>query len=232
MDDFSVLMPFSEGADTSSLYDEQVRAMLGERKLMINSEITDTVFENVALRILQFNQEDDCIDNPEWRRPIWLYINSVGGDVFAGMNLINVIRASKTPVYTVCFAQCASMAFHIFIAGHKRFSFADSVLMLHDGEISIANTDSKVRDFMHFSDALNERLKRHVLKHTAITEELYDKNHSRDWYFFADTEGKELGCVDYVIGKEDGHADIDLMLNHYVPLNTIPHPKSWGFAEQ
>lgn len=191
---------FSAG-ESDSLYDLQVKENLSQRKIVLNDTIDENILENVCLYIMKWNQEDKYIPQ-ENRKPIWLYMNSPGGGVIDGMNLLNIISSSKTPVYTVCFSMCASMAFHIFIAGHKRYCFKDSVLLIHDGQVSINNSSSKAKDTMKFIESLDNRVKTHVLKHTNITAEFYDSIYDTEYYLFGDTEGKELGCVDYIIGDD------------------------------
>lgn len=186
---------------TSSYFDELIKLHFDQRKIIFNKGVDDSILEDVSLRILQWNREDKDIPS-EKRQPIWLYIQSGGGDVIAGMNLIDVINASATPVYTVCFSDCASMAFHIFITGHKRFCFKNSILLIHDGQIAINNSTSKAKDTMKFIEGLDQRTKHHVLEHTKITEEFYDSIYDTEYYIFADDKGKELGCVDYIIGED------------------------------
>ena len=195
--------------DTGSddLYSAQIKEHLEQRKIILNAIIDDDTMESVVLHILRWNMEDKDIP-VEKRKPIWLYINSPGGDVVYGLNVIDTIKASETPVYTVCFSECASMAFHIFIVGHKRYCFKNSILLIHDGEVSISNSSSKAKDTMKFIDSLDERIKQHLLENTKITAEFYESIYDTEYYLFANDKGKELGCTDYIIGED-------------VPLTTI-----------
>ena len=195
--------------DTGSddLYSDQIKEHLEQRKIILNAIIDDDTMESVVLHILRWNMEDKDI-SVEKRKPIWLYINSPGGDVVYGLNVIDAIKASETPIYTVCFSECASMAFHIFIAGHKRYCFKNSILLIHDGEVSISNSSSKAKDTMKFIDSLDERIKQHLLENTKITAEFYESIYDTEYYLFANDKGKELGCTDYIIGED-------------VPLTTI-----------
>lgn len=189
------------------MYTIQTKQHLAQRKIILNDVVDEDVVRNITLNIFQWNKEDKDIPI-EKRKPIWLYLNSPGGDVTEGLNVIDVIKASQTPVYTVCFATCASMAFHIFIAGHKRYCFKNSILLIHDGEVSISNSSSKAKDTMKFIESLDERVKQHILENTKITSEFYESIYDTEYYLFANDKGKELGCVDYIIGED-------------VPLSTI-----------
>ena len=81
-----------------------------QRKLFINEIIDPTIVSDIVKSILQFNKDDKGIPYEE-RRPILLYISTNGGDVDAGFELIDVIIASKTPVYTINLGYCYSMGF-------------------------------------------------------------------------------------------------------------------------
>lgn len=190
-----------EVCDDDNMYTVQTKQHLSQRKIILNDVIDEDVMRNVTLHILQWNKEDKDIP-VEKRKPIWLYLNSPGGDVTEGLNVIDVIKSSETPVYTVCFSTCASMAFHLFIAGHKRYCFKNSILLIHDGEVSISNSSSKAKDTMKFIECLDERIKKHVLENTKITAEFYESIYDTEYYLFANDKGKELGCVDYIIGED------------------------------
>lgn len=183
------------------LEEEQIRENLEKRILVLNDEISVSILEKCSLYIMKWNTEDKDLQ-VEKRKPIWLYLQTPGGDVIAGFSLIDVIQTSETPVYTVCFSDCASMGFHIFISGHKRYAFKNSILLIHDGEISVNNSSSKAKDTMKFFETLDKRIKNHVTTSTKITPEFYDSIYDKEYYMYANEEGKELGCVDYIIGED------------------------------
>lgn len=193
--------------ENDDLYTSQMKQHLSQRKIVLNGIVDENTLENISLYIMQWNMEDKDLPVSK-RKPIWLYLDSCGGDVISGLNVIDVIKSSETPVNTVCFSQCASMAFHIFIAGHKRYAFKNSILLIHDGEVSISNSSSKAKDTMKFIENLDERVKQHVINNTKITAEFYDSIYDTEYYLFANDNGKELGCVDYIIGED-------------TPINTI-----------
>lgn len=177
---------------------------LSQRKLFITDEICFDTTSDIIKNILQYNREDRGKTNDE-RKPIVLYISSPGGSVEAGMQLIDVIRESKTPVYIVNTGICYSMAFLIFLCGDKRFSMKSSTFLMHDGSLSTFDSAKKAQDLMRFNDRVESRIKEYVLQTTNITDELYEEKSRVEWYMFAD-EAKELGIVDYVVGED---CDID-----------------------
>ena len=181
--------------------DEVIREHLNHRILILNREIDDSTIEDYTLRILQWNAEDLFIP-VENRIPIMIYINCPGGDVDIGMNLVDVIETSKTPVRAVCFAMAASMALSVFAACHERFAFKNSILLMHDGSVAIQNSSSKAKDTMSFIDKIDARQKKCLLSHTKMTEEFYDSKYDTEYYMYADEDGVELGFVDKIIGKD------------------------------
>ena len=196
MDEF-----FTLPEENNAMVTQLLKELLKERVLVINDVVNSDLLEEITLQIIKINKMDKDIPKGK-RSPIWIFIQSPGGSVMAGLNLIDVIESSETPVYTLCFSNCSSMAFHIFISGHKRFAFKNSILLNHDGEVSLSNSGAKAKDTMAFFNSLDERIKNHVISKTNITSEFYDSIYDKEYYMYANEEGKELGCVDYIIGED------------------------------
>lgn len=171
-----------------------------ERKHYITDVIDSTSVEDACKAILQYNKEDAGLDR-ESRKPIMIYLDTPGGEVTAGMKLIDIIQASKTPVYIVNLGTCYSMGFLIYVVGHKRFASRNATFLMHDGSIEIGGSSSKTRDYIAFNDLVEERTKSLVLAMTSISSELYDEKFRKEWYMFAQ-EAKELGIVDSIIGED------------------------------
>lgn len=188
---------FLNYTDKYSLEDERYR------KLYINGEINNDIIEDIVYFILRYNRLDKSHNIPkEERKPILLYINSIGGDVYPGFALIDVIESSITPVYTINLGSCESMAFLIYIAGHKRYAMQHSHFLLHDGEIIMDNSSAKVQDIIGFLfKTINPAYKETVINNTKIDEETYDMKSREEWYFIA-KDAKLWGIVDYIVGKD------------------------------
>lgn len=112
---------------------------------------------------------------------------------------------SKTPVFTINVGRAASMAFNIFIAGHKRYSMPNAWFLIHDGEIGSFDSAEKFFDRANFFGATQRNDKKYIVGHTGIDEELYDAKRREEWYLFPG-DAKSLGIVDYIIGED---CDID-----------------------
>lgn len=173
---------------------------LQDRRIFIDEDIDQYVVTNIVRALLNINSEDKYID-VENRIPVIIYLNSNGGDVDAGFELIDVIMQSKTPIYIINLGYCYSMGFLIYIAGHKRYAAENATFLIHDGSSYVSNSTSKARDVMNFLSAIEDRTKAYLLKRTNITAEEYDSKQRQEWYMFAD-EAKKYGIVDYIIGED------------------------------
>lgn len=173
---------------------------LKQRKLYLDCDISFQSVEDIIANIMNYNKADKDIPM-EGRKPIYLYISSLGGEVPAGLALMDVISSSKTPVYTINIGSAYSMAFYIAISGHKRYALNNSTFLLHDGFNSLKLSVAKTQDVFQFQQKQEERLKQYTISHTNITEKDYDGKYRAEWYMYAD-EAKELGVVDYIIGVD------------------------------
>ena len=182
------------------IYDVFYLQDLRQRKLFLNQRIDQCAVNDIAKHILQYNKEDDGKEIAK-RQPILLYVVSEGGEVDSGFELIDVIQASVTPVYTINLGYQYSMGFLIGIAGHKRFGMKHSKYLMHDGSNFVFNSGAKAQDQMEFNKKVEERIKQYVLERSKVTSEEYDSKLRVEWYMFAD-EAKEKGFVDYIVGED------------------------------
>lgn len=177
------------------------------RRLYLNNEVDESVIDSLVYMILKFNREDVGKEKEE-RKPIILYINSLGGSVPDGYGLIDAIQSSETDVYTVNLASCCSMAFLIFIAGKKRFAMKHSQFLMHDGDILNYGSTSKVKDRMEFEAVEIEKMtKEYILENTSMDNKFYDKKYRTEFYFLPEM-AKKLGVVDYIVGVDCSMNDI------------------------
>lgn len=197
---------FIEGIDIEQLLDVNTISEifylkdLQQRKMFLNGDISSDIVAEFVHNILQINADDKDI-HPENRKPIIMYITSLGGELDAGFELIDVMLMSKTPIWCVNLGYQYSMAFLIGLAGSKRFASKTAKILIHDGTSQLGGSVSKVRDHMNFVVRYEDRIKEYVLSRSTLTSEEYDQRYREEWYMFAD-EAKELGFVDYIIGVD------------------------------
>ncbi|MBR2695736.1 ATP-dependent Clp protease proteolytic subunit [Candidatus Saccharibacteria bacterium] len=186
---------------------------IAERRLWFNTSVasmddvdvvdsTTLLVTDIVHHIIQYNRDDENIPT-ENRKPIKLYVNSPGGDIYEGFALVDAIQLSKTPIYTYNVGTCASMAFLIYIAGHKRFTLPRAMFLLHDGFNGSINSSSKFIDTAEFSKRYEKEIvKAHVLGRTQISEEEYDKHLRVEWYMLP-SDAIRLGVADKIASSMD-----------------------------
>lgn len=186
------------GMDQTSKVDELLYfEELENRVLYLNDQVDDELIDTVVSHIFRYNQLDEGIPY-ENRKPITLYINTYGGDLYACLTAISVIKSSKTPVHTVNLGKAFSAGALMLLAGHKRFSYRNSITLIHEGESGYMNTTSKGKDHYKFQEKTEDRIKQHVVSSSNIDPDLYDKKYKDEWYIFGD-EGVELGIIDELL---------------------------------
>ena len=164
-------------------------------------DIGGTVGTSIAGYIRFWNRWDDQHGIPiEEREPIKIFIDSCGGDLEATYTMIDAIKLSKTPVWTINEARAYSGGFFTFIVGHKRFAYKHSSFLYHEGSVGTQGTAGQFQNYSEFYKKQLEQLKEIVLTHTNISEEKYKEIKKDDIWLTAD-EAIELGCCDEIIGE-------------------------------
>lgn len=187
------------GLDKTSKVDEVLYAeQLDNRELFLPEVIDDEVIFEIIHHIIRWNREDEKLAIGDTPKPISLYINSYGGDVIACFSILSAIKNSKTPVHTINLGKAFSAGGLVLMAGHKRYSYKDAVVLIHQGSSGAQGTSSQVIDQVEFQKRLEERIKSYILEVTTITEELYKDKWKEEFYLFGD-EAIELGIVDELL---------------------------------
>lgn len=179
--------------DLDELYDRECRT------IYINNIIDESTSESITYMIMKYNR-DDKGKSIEDRKPIFIYINSLGGSVSDGFAIIDAVVASKTPVYTVNIGTSYSMGFLIFLSGTKRYATINSTFLCHEGSSSVYDTMSKAKDRMEFeNNQMEKHIMDYVLSRTHISESLYQEQYRKEWYMYPE-EAKKLGVVTDIVG--------------------------------
>ena len=145
-----------------------------------------------------WNKYDDKRNIPiEDREPIKIYIDSNGGCLSDTFTMIDAIKLSKTPVWTICTGAAYSGGFFTFIAGHRRFAYDHASFLYHEGATATGADAGKVRNYAEFYQKELEQLKEVTLKYTKITPEEYKEHIKDDWWMTAD-EALKYGVCDEI----------------------------------
>lgn len=155
-----------------------------ERKYYLDFEIGEDVLD-LHRMILRWNMEDNGLPR-EQRRPIRVYIDSPGGDVYAMWTLIDAMILSETPVYTINVGSAASAAALIFMAGSKRFMMPHARVLIHEGSAQMAGDSVKVLDASENYRRGIKQMKEFILSHSSIPAATLSKQKNHDWELDAD----------------------------------------------
>lgn len=150
-----------------------------ERKYYLD-DIVDGSLMGLHRMILRWNMED-VGKKPEERKPIWIFIMSPGGESDIMWALLDMIGASKTPIYTVNVGTAASAASLIFIAGHKRFMMPNARVIIHEGSAQFGGDAVKVMDASESYKKELKRMKNYILEHTSIQPAQLNRKRNNDW---------------------------------------------------
>ncbi|NLJ33569.1 MAG: ATP-dependent Clp endopeptidase proteolytic subunit ClpP [Firmicutes bacterium] len=167
--------------------------LLKDRIIFIGTPIDDNVANTVIAQMLFLEAEDPDKD-------IWLYINSPGGAVHAGLAVYDTMQYIRAQINTVCMGLAASMGAILLAAGSegKRFSLPHARVMIHQplGGVHGQAADIAIhaQEIMKTRETLNEIL----VKHTKQPLERIQKDTDRD-FFMSAADAKEYGIVDDIM---------------------------------
>ena len=172
--------------------------LLRDNIIFVGFPIDDTIANLITAQLLFLEAE-----NPE--RDIWLYINSPGGSITAGMAIYDTMQFVRPDITTVCIGQAASMAAVLMAAGAKgkRYGLPNSRFLLHQPSISglagqATDIDIHAREILRMREKLNQIL----AHHTGKPAETVSKDVERDFILDAD-QAKDYGLVDEIIYKKE-----------------------------
>lgn len=156
------------------------------RTFYIDYEI-DEMYSLIELGkiIIQMNMEEKDVPKEDLK-PIYLWIHSYGGDLEQCNALLDIIEASRIPVITIAMGVAMSAGFMLFLAGHKRYAFKHSNLMVHEGSAAFSGTAEQIEQAQKNYKKQIEGMKEYILSRTNIDEKVFNKNKTKDWYLTAD----------------------------------------------
>ena len=169
--------------------------LLKERIIFLVGPINDNVASLVTAQLLFLESE-----NP--KKEIYLYINSPGGLVTAGLGIYDTIQYIKPEVSTLCIGQAASMGSFLLAAGSKgkRFSLPNSRIMVHQPSAGFQGQVTDIEIHANEVLSLKKRLNEIYSMHTSKTVEEVKSALERDNFMTADV-AKAFGLIDEVVEK-------------------------------
>jgi ATP-dependent Clp protease protease subunit len=169
--------------------------LLKERIIFLVGQINDNIASLVTAQLLFLESE-----NP--KKEIYLYINSPGGLVTAGLGIYDTIQYIKPDVSTLCIGQAASMGSFLLAAGTKgkRFSLPNSRIMVHQPSAGFQGQATDIEIHANEVLSLKKRLNEIYAKHTGKSLEDIKKALERDNFMTPET-ANEFGLIDEVVEK-------------------------------
>jgi ATP-dependent Clp protease protease subunit len=167
--------------------------LLNERIVILGTPIDDQISNLIVAQLIHLESEDPDKD-------IFLYINSPGGSVYAGLSIYDTMQFVKPDIQTICFGIAMSMGAVLLAGGAKgkRMSLPNSKVLIHQvmGGFQGQATDIEIQ--ARETLALKKRLEEIIADHTGQDVDKVSKDMDRD-YFMTAEEAKAYGIIDNVL---------------------------------
>lgn len=170
--------------------------LLEDRIIFLDGEVNDVTASLVTAQLLYLESED-----PD--RDIYLYINSPGGSVTAGMAIYDTMQYIKCDVATICMGLAASMGAFLLSSGAKgkRYALPNAEIMIHQPSGGSRGQETEMRIVYENIMKTRKRLNKILAENTGKSEEVINEDTERD-NFMTSQEAKEYGLIDTVITRK------------------------------
>jgi len=177
------------------LDDHIYNRLLKERIIFLGSDVRDDNANAICAQLLLLAAEDPDKD-------IWLYINSPGGSVTAGMAIFDTMQFVTPDVATVAMGLAASMGQFLLSAGTpgKRYATPHARIMMHQPSGGIGGTASDIKIQAEQMLHIKKQMADLIAQHTSQSVEQIEKDSDRDRWFTAE-QAMEYGFVDHVVAN-------------------------------
>jgi ATP-dependent Clp protease protease subunit len=191
--DFSNI-PVAQGPGGDPAQDIYNR-LLRERIVFLGQEVNDQIANLITAQLLYLEGQDS-------ERDIWLYINSPGGSVTAGMAIYDTIQFVGPDVGTICMGLGASMGQFLLCAGTKgkRFALPHARILMHQPSGGVQGQASDIAIQAEQMAYTKKLMAERIAAHTGQTVEQVQLDSERDRWFTAE-EAKEYGIIDSVVAS-------------------------------
>jgi ATP-dependent Clp protease, protease subunit len=181
----------------AGLDDHIYNRLLKERIIFLGSDVRDDNANAICAQMLLLAAEDPTKD-------IWLYINSPGGSVTAGMAIFDVMQWIPNDVATVAMGMAASMGQFLLSAGTpgKRYATPHARVMMHQPSGGIGGTASDIKIQAEQMLHIKKQMAELIAEHTGQELDQIERDSDRDRWFTAE-EAKDYGFVDAVFSRAE-----------------------------
>ena len=191
----TLLMPSAAAEPTSgSLGDQVYNRLLDERIIFLGQPVDDDIANRITAQLLLLAADPD--------KDIYLYINSPGGSISAGMAIYDTMQYVKNDVVTIAMGLAASMGQFLLTAGApgKRYALPNAEVLIHQPSAGLAGSASDIK--IHAEQLLRTKRKMAKLsaQHSGVSEEQWERDADRDRWFSAE-EARDYGLLDRVISS-------------------------------
>ncbi|MBO8198610.1 ATP-dependent Clp protease proteolytic subunit [Streptomyces smyrnaeus] len=189
-------MPSAAGEPNfgGGLGDQVYNRLLDERIIFLGQPVDDDIANKITAQLLLLAADPD--------KDIYLYINSPGGSVQAGMAIYDTMQYIKNDVVTIAMGLAASMGQFLLTAGTpgKRFALPNADILIHQPSAGLAGSATDIK--IHAEQLLRtkKRLAELSAAHSGQTVEQWTRDADRDRWFTAE-EAREYGLIDEVYGN-------------------------------
>jgi ATP-dependent Clp protease protease subunit len=178
-----------------------------DRNLYLANQVDQESINKLTKAIIQINESDaeikkiSALYDFEYKpKPIKLYIDSYGGQVYQCFGLLSIMESSKVPIHTIVTGCAMSCGFMIAITGHKRFGYTKSTYLYHQVSSGTRGTVKEMEDDIIEAKRLQKMIEEHALSKTKIKKEklqkVYESKH--DW-FIDSKEALKLSIIDEIL---------------------------------
>ena len=169
--------------------------LLNERIIFLGQQVDDKIANSIAAQMLYL-----AGDNPD--KDIWLYINSPGGSVTAGMAIYDTMQFVKPEVATVCLGLGASMGQFLLTAGApgKRYALPHSRVLMHQPSAGVQGQAADIAIQAENLIKIKREMAELIAEHSGQDVEQIIADSDRDRWFSAE-EARDYGLLDHVISR-------------------------------
>ncbi|MER6028447.1 MULTISPECIES: ATP-dependent Clp protease proteolytic subunit [Streptomyces] len=192
-------MPSAAGEPSigGGLGDQVYNRLLGERIIFLGQQVDDDIANKITAQLLLLAADPD--------KDIYLYINSPGGSVTAGMAIYDTMQYIPNDVVTIGMGMAASMGQFLLTGGTagKRFSLPHTDIMMHQGSAGLGGTVSDIKIQAQYLLRTKKTMTELTARHSGQSVETILRDADRDRWFTPE-EAKEYGLIDEIITNASG----------------------------